>query len=442
MPANFQAIAEANSTEIGPRLKPRCGYSRSMRRWLLFVPMVAVATSCSASEVEDGGDESPDSSTVVADTAGPTTSEIVEVETSRADPPVEPSEPASATLPGERTSVAAVLAALPREIRRLAVRDGRNSIVNYVDLNGAAEDLGLTPIRQSGNVDAAADVLQVITAVEVSAQQGTGYTAFLPDEFPGRDSWRDSAAFEAELGFSPFDFSAVGQFAATQLMAAVAFGDLTVAPDLVADDAGVTTVGTGEEGVIDPASGSVARPLGRPLYLNSQERYVVVSRLRPLIEASVIAPENSLLSEPRYAEMAEILDRSGVTTASIFEGDLAVPYFEVDDPEYLALAYPISEPFGMVGVGGRVVEGRTIATVVYGFTDASAADRALPMVLEVWQQSQSVVTRDLRFGAIFESFTIERSGSMVVLVGQIADGERLLRVEDFLDQRDAAFVHR
>ena len=292
---------------------------------------------------------------------------------------------------GERFSVTAALAEIPRE---LAADDEGRVEIYAADLLAASELVGAA--RPTGSTDEQ-EVIDWLGAL--TGMQPAPIYVPLP---PGSErAVIGLAEVRDELGFAMTDVDAFVSWSAPPVAATVWVGELSpnAAPEVAP---GVRTFGEGDDFDVGLGELTAARPLGRPLRLAEDAGRVITTTSTEVATAWLDGERTRLLDDPRLDAVAAALDDKGVVAAAVFGNDFSAA--ELDIPEDVLDRLVLADGFDVVGLGWGNGDRGDGTIVVQDFGNPAAADRAAPAVEALWRDGES-----LRNGRpLADLFTLER----------------------------------
>ena len=228
-------------------------------------------------------------------------------------------------------------------------------------------------------------------------------------------------------------------------------GDVELSSTLEDMGGGVSSLGSGDD--FETAMDQVSRlsPIGVPLRLGQREGAVALSYSTPAIESWLDDDAESLAADVDFLEVARAFDRLGAPTALIVEDDFGLDPTGVigsqASPEQAARMLEeleenaIGEPFGIVGIGGAVIDGEASIIAVYVFGNEDAATDSVDAIEYLWSDTQLLSNRQ-PVDDLVELDSVTADGSVVTVVARPLDGRSTQIGFDFLLTKDAMFQHR
>lgn len=211
-------------------------------------------------------------------------------------------------------SVAAALAQLPASA---ADEAGSGLEVYAADLEVGADQAGLTPPADPTDPE---QVFEFISAL-AGPTDGRRARLFVPLPADLLTAAGNTEAAVDELGFAVASIASFVSVEAPPARFLVVSG-VELPEGLPEIAPGVGTIGSGEDGEIDPEHRTAIRPLGRPLRVAEQDGQVALSPWTdPVTDWLDGAPSGTLASDPTLAALAEQLDAESVISAAMFVFD-------------------------------------------------------------------------------------------------------------------------
>lgn len=275
-------------------------------------------------------------------------------------------------------------------------------------------------------VDRDAEGERAAEALRDALQAGPVVSVYQPSLT--RNLFSDTQAWEAEAGFIFADIDTVASIEAAPDSFTLLEGPVGWSAGTVDHVEGLRTIGVTDDYEQDLDGFTALRPIGRALRVTERNGVLAASIATPLLADWSDDSAELLGDDERFLIAARHLDAAGAVSAVL----------RMDDHQHDSATIP--EPFSVVAIGGSIVDGRRVETVVYVFADDAAASSSAREVARIWNEgARSWQDPPIPFSAPYESIDVEAEGRAVIVTMTV---EGVPNAAHLHSSRAAVFQHR
>jgi hypothetical protein len=332
------------------------------------------------------------------------------------------------------------------------IDDPNNVVVAMADLDQAAQLAGVER-PPDANVDEMIEYVNAVTGIPAADSQGPASVAALTPQTAHIDRLVQVNEFDGEVGWSIAD---VSWFAETQvppntfMVAGGDFDEARLTDAMGERQDGIWRLG-GEDGEIDVANRSAARPLGESLRLAFNDGRLIVGRSTPPVEEALGGDGGTLADNGVLASLAQAMDDHDAYSALFnaggshgFDPATALLGESLDDVEGAIAELQeqvLPQPFSGVAGGLTSADDEAIVLLAYAHDTAEAAEANAEALRTLVEQGHSLQS-DQPWSDLFTVDDITTNDSTMVARLALGDQGNPQLAYNLLMTRESIVSHR